>query len=201
VSNTEAVREVVGIFHSTSALNSAVELLELAGVGRAAISVLGVDAERSGRIDTLYRSAEMIEDDPTARLAAFVSPQSRAEAEAASVALPFLIGGFAGAWAVAASGGALITAIGVTVLSGGVAAGLGALLLGAVAHHHAKTIETELAQGGMVLWVRTPDSVSEARALSILRSNGGTSVHAHTIEREWSVADTPLHDLQPDPFL
>jgi hypothetical protein len=198
---SDTVREVVGVFRTASALDTAVEQLEFAGVGRAAISVLGVDAERSGRVDTLYQSAEMIEDDPTIRLATFVSPHSRAEGEAAAVAVPFAIGGFAGAWAVAAAGGALITAIGVTVLSGGVAAGLGALLLRAVAHHHAMAIETQLAHGGLILWVRTPDSASEERALSVLRSNGGTSVHAHTIERSWGVADTPLHDVQPDLFL
>ena len=196
-----AVREVVGVFHSASALDTAIEQLELAGVGRAAISVLGVDAERSGRADTLYRSSQMIEDDPSVRLTSFVSPHSRAEGEAAAIAVPFALGGFAGAWAVAAAGGALITAIGVTVLSGGVAAGLGALLVGAVAHRHAMQIETQLAQGGLVLWVGTPDSASEERALSVLRSYGGTSVHAHTIERDWGVADMPLHDVQPDPFL
>jgi hypothetical protein len=190
-----AVREVVGVFHSASALDTAIEQLELAGVGRAAISVLGVDAERSGRADTLYRSSQMIEDDPSVRLTSFVSPHSRAEGEAAAIAVPFALGGFA------AAGGALITAIGVTVLSGGVAAGLGALLVGAVAHRHAMQIETQLAQGGLVLWVGTPDSASEERALSVLRSYGGTSVHAHTIERDWGVADMPLHDVQPDPFL
>jgi hypothetical protein len=195
------VREVVGVFHSAGALDAAVEQLGLAGVGRAAISVLGVDAERSGLVDALYRSAETIEDDPTVRLTTFVSPHSRAEGEAVAIAVPFAIGGFAGAWAVAAAGGALITAIGVTVLSGGVAAGLGALIVGAVAHHHAVNIETQLAQGGLILWVRTPDSTSEERALSVLRRCGGTSVHAHTIARDWGVADTPLHDVQPDPFL
>jgi hypothetical protein len=197
----DMIREVVGVFHSARALDTAIEQLELAGVGRAAISVLSVDAERSGLIDGLYRSAEMIEDDPTVRLTTSVSPHSRAEGGAAAIAVPFAIGGFAGAWAVAAAGGALITAIGVTVLSGGVAAGLGALLAGAVAHHHAVTIETQLARGGLVLWIRTPDSASEERALSVLRRCGGTSVHAHTIERDWGVADAPLHDIQPDPFL
>jgi hypothetical protein len=26
-------------------------------------------------------------------------------------------------------------------------------------------------------------------------------VQAHTIDRDWVVADTPLQDVQPDPFL
>lgn len=200
-SEHQMIREVVGAFHSADALDAAVEQLELAGVGRAAISVLGVTATRSGLADTYYRSVETIGDDPATRLATFVSSHSRTEGGAAAIAVPFAIGGFAGAWAVAAAGGALITAIGVTVLTGGVAAGLGALLVGAVAHRHAANIETQLAQGGLILWVRTPDSAAEDRALAVLQRCGGTSVHAHTIERDWGVADVPLHDVQPDPFL
>ena len=42
-----AAREVVGAFPSAGALETAVEQLEVEGVNRAAISVLGVDAARS----------------------------------------------------------------------------------------------------------------------------------------------------------
>ena len=42
---------------------------------------------------------------------------------------PAGIGGFAGAWVVAAAGGALVTAIGATIVWGVVGAGLGRLLL------------------------------------------------------------------------
>ena len=51
-----AAREVVGVFPTASALETAVEQLEIAGVNRAAISVLGVDAERSGRIGAVSLS-------------------------------------------------------------------------------------------------------------------------------------------------
>ena len=118
-----------------------------------------------------------------------------------AIAFPAGIGGFTGAWAVAAAGGALVTAIGMTVLGGAVGAGLGALLFYAVASHHAVDIESQLAAGGLVLWVSTPDEAAEQRALEVLRRCGGMSVHAHTIDREWGVANSPLHDVQPDPFL
>jgi hypothetical protein len=107
-----SAREVVGAFPTASALETAVEQLEITGVDRAAISVLGVDAPRSGRLDALYRSAEAIEDDPTARQAAFVSKESQTEGKAFAISLPLGVGGFAGAWAVAAAGGALAAAIG-----------------------------------------------------------------------------------------
>jgi hypothetical protein len=196
-----AAREVVGAFPTAGALEKAVEQLEIAGVDRAAISVLGVDAARSGRIDAIYRSAEAIEDDPAARQAAFVSRETQTEGKAFAVSLPLGVGGFAGAWAVAAAGGALAAAIGATIVGGAVGAGLGALLVRAVARHHAETVQSQLARGGLVLWVSTPDEAAEQRALEVLRRSGGTSVHTHTVAREWGVADSPLHDVQPDPFL
>ena len=196
-----AAREVVGAFPTSGALEQAVEQLEIAGADRAAISVLGVDAARSGQIDALYRSAQAIEDDPTARQAAFVSQELQTEGKAFAISLPLGVGGFAGAWVVAAAGGALAAAIGATIVGGAVGAGLGALLICAVARHHAETAQSQLARGGLVLWVSTPDEAAERRAFEVLRRCGGTSVHTHVVAREWGVADSPLHDVQPDPLL
>jgi hypothetical protein len=196
-----ALREVVGVFPNANALEAAVEQLEISGVDRAGISVLGTGAGRSGRVDDLYRSAQVMADDPAAPQAAFVAHASLLEGEAVAVAIPLQIGGFAGAWAVAAAGGALIAAIGAAIVGGAVGAGLGALLFRTIAHQHSMKIESQLAQGGLVVWVKTPDDASEARVLGVLRSCGGLSVHTHTIEREWGIANSPLHGVQPDPFL
>ena len=196
-----AAREVVGVFPTASTLEAAVEQLEIAGVNRAAISVLGVDAQRSGRIDAIYRSAESIEDDPAVRQAAFVSQESRTEGKAFAISLPLSIGSFTGAWAVAAAGGALAVAIGTTIVGGAVGAGLGVLLVRAVARHHADNARSQLARGGSVLWVSTPDEAAEQRALEVLQRCGGTSVHTHSVTREWGVADSPLDGVQPDPLL
>lgn len=195
------VREVVGVFPTPVALETAVDELEKAGVTRAAISVLGAGANRPNRLHSLYSSAQQIADDPAAQRKAFVSSDAQTEGEVVAIALPFLVGGFGGAWAVAAAGGMLAAAIGVTLAGGVVGAGVGALLLRAVARHHADSIHEQLVQGGLVLWVSTPDAAAEQRALDVLRCCGGSSVHAHMLERSWGVDDRPLHDVQPDPFL
>jgi hypothetical protein len=196
-----AAREVVGVFPTAEALEAAIEQLGIVGVDRAAISVLGVDAQRSGHVDAIYRSAKAISDDPLARQAAFISHASQVEGGAAAIAFPLTIGGFAAAWVVAAAGGALVIAIGATVVGGALGAGLGALLYHAVARQHAAKIQAQLASGGLILWVSTPDQAAEDRALAVLARCSGASVHAHMIDRQWGVADVPLHDLQPDPFL
>jgi hypothetical protein len=194
-------REVIGVFPAPEALEAAVDELEKAGVDRSAISVLGTNTKRPNHLQNIYQSAKQIADDPAAQRAAFVSSDSRAEGAAMAVALPFTITGLGSAWAVAAAGGVLATAIGVTLVGGAVGAGVGLLLLRAVAKHHADNVHAQLARGGFVLWVNTPDTDAEQRALGILRRCGGLSVHTHQIAREWRTEDSPLHDGQPDPFL
>jgi hypothetical protein len=196
-----AVAEVVGIFQTVANLETAVAELGVVGFGRTSISILATTAQRPDRIDALHKSADLIEDDPAARQAVLVSPESRTEGEAVEISVPLGIGAFAGAWVIAAAGGALITAIGATIVGGVIGAGLGTILLLTVARHHVASIQAQLAQGGLVLWVKTPDAGAEQRASEIMLRCGGRSVHAHTVMREWGPADSPLHDVQPDPFL
>jgi hypothetical protein len=58
------------------------------------------------------------------------------------------IGGFAGVWAVAAAGGAVVTTIGATIVRGEIGAGLGGLLLLSMA----AGIRVNLAAAAVVVW-------------------------------------------------
>ena len=117
------VREVVGVFDAPARLESTVEQLGIAGIDRAAMSVLGTAGPRprEPRTDGDYatpRSVLDISDDPTTPTTAFVSDISWSEARGMATAVPLMIGGFGAAWAVAAAGGALLFAIGATVVGG-----------------------------------------------------------------------------------
>jgi hypothetical protein len=195
------VREVVGVFPDPAALQAAVEQLGIAGIDRAAISVLGADAARKPAANGARPSAVAVSDDPRTPITAYFSDTSRRQAQGVAIAVPMEIAGFGAAWAVGAAGGALLLAIGVTAASGAVGAGLGALLYHVVARRHAAAVHDQLAHGGLILWVQVVDSAVEERVQAVLRSCGGGSVHTHTIDRPWGVADSPLHGVQPDPFL
>ena len=200
------VREVVGVFDTPLSLDAAVEQLGSAGIDRAAMSVLGAERPQpkgrsEGTPDAKPRSVVEISDDPSTPTTAVVSDSSRSEARGVATAVPLVIGGFGAAWAVAATGGALLFAVGATVASGALGAGLGALLYHAVARRHADAIREQMAGGGLILWVRVDDDVAEERALAVLQQCGARFTHTHMIDRPWGVADTPLHRLQPDPFL
>ena len=200
------VREVVGVFDTTTRLEATVEQLGIAGIDRAAISVLGAerphpDEPDGSEVDAAHRSILDISDDPSTPTTAFVSDVSRGDARGVAAAVPLLIAGVGAAWTVAATGGALLFAIGATVASGAVGAGLGSMLYYAVAKRHAAAISDQMAKGGLILWVRVEDEATEQRALAVLRECGASFTHTHMIDRPWGVANSPLHGVQPDPFL
>lgn len=194
-------REAVGVFADPDALEAAVTALESAGFDRAAISVLGAASKVRDRIGRLYETVREIEDDPRVPRAAFISRGSRLEGAAAAVVAPFYLGGLTGAAAIVASGGALATAIAGTILAGAASGGLGALLVYAVARHHAAQIASQVTRGGLVLWVGVRADADAERALTILRQSGGTDVHLHEVSKAWEAADRPLSKARVDPFL
>jgi len=194
-------REAVAVFADPDALESAVTALEIAGFDRAAISVLGAAEKVRERIGRIYETVREIEDDPRVPRAAFISRGSRLEGAAAAVIAPFYLGGLTGAAAIVAAGGALAAAIAGTILAGAAGSGFGALLVYAVARHHAAQIADQLAHGGLVLWVGVRTETAAARALDVLRQSGGADVHLHQLSKAWSAADRPLSEARVDPFL
>lgn len=193
--------EGVAVFPDSDRLEAAVTALEIAGFDRAAISVLGAADKVRERIGRIYETMRQIEDDPRVPRAAFISRGSRLEGAAAAVVTPFYLGGLTGAAAIVASGGALAAAIAGTILGGALGGGLGALLVYAVGRHHATQIASQLAHGGLVLWVGVRTETEAARALDILRQSGGADVHLHQLSKTWSAEDRPLSEARVDPFL
>lgn len=198
---TAQVREAVGVFRDPASFEAAIDALEVSGFSRAAMSVLATDAKSMEQVGRFYRSTKDIEDSGRVARGAFVSRDSRIEGEAAAVGIPLYIGGFAGAAAVATSGGALALAIAATIAGAAVGAGLGAILAATIAHHHAAGVEEQLIRGGLILWVNVPDQKAEKDAVAILEKMGAQDVHVHEIQREWGTGDIPLFVAQADPFL
>ena len=187
--------EVVGSFASPALLAGAVDQLVVAGVHRTAMSILGAKRQSDGDAVAGRHSAGDISDDASTILTAFATRLSPRQAQGISIAIPMEIGGFGAAWAVASAGGALLMAVGATLVGGAVGAGLGALLYYAVSRHHVDEIAGELADGGLVLWVRVDNDVTEERVLGVLRSCGAVSVHTHQVIRSADGAGAPSSGL------
>jgi hypothetical protein len=196
-----SAKEAVGLFHDAASLEAAVDALEIVGFDRASISVLASNASARKQIDEFYGNIRALEDSEKAPRGSFVSRDARIEAEAAAVGAPLYVGGLAGAWAVAAAGGALALSIAAVIAGGAVGAGLGALLAYAISRRHSAAIEAQLKKGGLLLWVSVPNAEAKKRAVGALTKSGAKDVHIHEVQREWTLKDIPLTNSQPDRWL
>jgi hypothetical protein len=184
-----------------TALQVAVDELEVSGFDRATISVLASNDKVKERVGHLYREVGEIEDDPQAPQTAIISKHSLAEGEGAAIGLPSYIGGVAGAFAVVASGGTLAASVAAAVAGGAAGVGLGAVLARTIGQRYKHHALEQLEEGGMVMWVSVRDKRAERRAIEILTKAGARDVHMHEVEREWTLKDRPLSEVQPDPLL
>ncbi len=195
------VREVVAVFHRANELEAAIDQLASSGIARQDISVMGSHDTIAQKLGHHFKQVKTIEDNAAVPSAHFARKEEVAEAEAAAIGLPLYIGGAGGALAVAASGGALALAAAAAAAGGLAGAGIGAIFAKALGEHHAKTIQSKLEAGGLLLWVRINNEEQERSVSDLLSKAGGKDVHAHDIKRTWGEKDIPLHDWQPDPLL
>lgn len=196
-----AVREAVAVFASELAFMDAIDALERSGFDRSDISVLANVPAKVDGMRSVFRDAHALEDNGNVPRAAFVAPASRAEAEAAAVGLPVYVGVVGGLFAAVASGGTLAFALPAAIAGGLAGGGIGAIGAFAIARRHRGTVEHQLQNGGILLWVRTRDDEREKTAVEILQRSGGADIHIHEVAIRWTDDDVPLAHVQPDPFL
>ena len=196
-------QEVVGVLPNEDELESVIDEFFCAGFDRYQISVLAYrgagDEGSTGSVADAF-VADM-EDDPRAPLGAYVSLHSRAELQAAAVGVPTYVLGVGGCAVVVASGGSLAFALAALLLAGAAGASLGGLLARTIARHHHDAVTAQVAQGGLLLWVRVRSLAQEKKAIQLLTNHRGRHVHVHDVERGWGIDAVPFHNAQPDPFL
>lgn len=188
-------REAVAVFGDEKSLNAAVEALINAGLQPEDMSLLAHADKLAGV------QAKDLEDLGTTERTNFVSPEMRSEGLAAVTTTPALLAGLGLAAVVGTGGAALLPTLAVTL--GGTAAGgaLGLIFARAFGRKHAASIQHQILNGGLLLWVHAPDTAKDATIVSILKANGAQDVHIHVCTRSWGPANVPLHDLNPDPLL
>lgn len=186
-------REAVAVFDSEAALNAAVDALMQYGLRQEDMSVLAATESLA--------STKSLEDKDDVARASYVTSDSRVEGAAAMTGGPALVTGLGAALVAGTAGVALIPALALTI-GGTLATGSAGFVLSRVfGRKHAAAIHQQLANGGLLLWVHTPDAKDDAKILDILKQNGGRDAHVHTVHRSWGVDDVPFSADQPDPLL
>jgi hypothetical protein len=194
-------REVVAVFGDATALENAIEALQIAGTDRAQISVMSSQDTIDAKLGHRYRRVTDLADADQAATGAEVNRYEMAEAAGAVISVPVYIGATAGLIAIFATGGGLVAALAAGLAGGSVCGGFGVMAARALGQHHADHLEAQMREGGLLLWVRVADQADEDAKIALLRAHGGNHVHGHNYERQWGEDEVPLHKAQPDPLL
>jgi hypothetical protein len=179
------VHEVTGIFRTRKALDAAVADLLLAGFDRADIDLMASDEAVREKLGKVYIATEELPDVPGLPRQTYVAREDVHSALAVVAGTLSAVGAIGTVLAVVASGGALAVALAAAAGAGGWAA----LHIG---RERTKELESQIAAGGLVLWVRVRLPEREVKAEQILRSHGAEAVRVHEVEIEKRLEDIPF---------
>jgi len=179
IRQNQRVHEVVGIFHSAEDLQTAIDDLLSSGLDRAGLSLIAGEHAVVKKLGHAYCKVEDMADDPGIPRTAYVSTEALGDAQGGLIGSLLYVGAVVASGAVLVSGGALATAIAAAAIAGGTGGLIGSILATWVGRHHARYLEQQLQQGGLLLWVRTWDDAEEARAIALLKKHAGDNVHVH----------------------
>lgn len=165
------LREAVARFDDAERLEAAISDLQSHGFDRADISFVareGFSGEHAGSAD------------PTQREAPVESTDLR-QGRMLGTSLAAVVAAFAAAGFTVATGGAAALAAGLAAAAGLGVGAAGAALGSKAGQSGRHFLDEQLAQGGVLVWVRTRDPAAEQRALEILREHRGTEIHLHDL--------------------
>jgi hypothetical protein len=171
--------EAVAVFDDETALYAAIDEVQMAGVGRADISMLADEEAVEEKIGDRFWKAQDLEDNPDAPRRPYFSEESIGAAEGALISAPMYVAAVATAGALTTPAGSLLTAIAGGVLAGGAGAAVGGLLAWLVGERHAEYLHNQVRHGGLLLWVRIADETKREKIVEILKRNSGRDVHVH----------------------
>jgi len=178
------VPEAVGVFDSFETLQAAIYDQRNTGFSREDISLLGRQEVLEEKLGKAYWRSADLEDNPNAPRAAFVSEEAIGELEGAITGGFFFLGSAIAMAAMLTPVSTLAASIAAIAIGGSPGAVIGALLARRVGQHHKEYYESQIARGGILLWVRTDDTEKERLALEIMKAHSGKDVHLHL----WSEA-------------
>jgi hypothetical protein len=164
---------IVGVLPSQDALQAVLDDLGEKGFDRAQFGVLASKDAISGEA---AKSAVQIASDPGAPTEAPIEPESEHTLAGALIGGLFYIGAAAAAGAVIMTGGGLGIALAALVGAGGAGGLVGALVAHGIHEDQAKMIDTQIAHGGLVLWIEPRDADQAKVASDALTAGGATHV-------------------------
>lgn len=173
------VREAVGLFDDYDHLQETIKELEESGFNRRQISVLGTELAREQRFGASRVNPVDMEDDPNTPRSANIAAEELSIAQGVVMGIGMLTGGIFGLFVsrdypvIAAEALAFFATI-----AGGA---IGSLLAEVLGEQYLRFFKRQADEGGLLLWVQTPDRDHEIKARDVLLKHGAHDVHVHEI--------------------
>jgi len=174
-------REAVGVFDDFASMQSAADELLTSGFHRADLSLLASRQKVVEKRGRPYSNVREAEDDRDAPFINYIGPDSPTVAQGFLVAIGVYVGAVGAALAGATQGLAVAPLIVVVAVAGLAGGALGGAAAWRLRRGHRNYLREQLANGGLLLWVRIPDETKEGRAVGILERHGARDVHLHDL--------------------
>lgn len=181
--SSETRTEAVAVFEDADSLEAAVDELLSHGFDHADLSLLASAEAVEQKLGHRFTKVQQVEDDDEAPRRAYISTESRGDAEGGLIGGLMYVGALAAAGATVASGGSLGAAIAGAAAMGGAGGLVGATLAKFIDDQHAVNLEEQLDRGGLLLWVRTRNAEHERKAKDVLSKHSAHDVHLHKLQQ------------------
>ena len=193
-----AVREAVGIFADEQSYQRAIDDLLSSGFDHGDISMLAAEKTVQEKLKHTYTQTSDLADSTQSDVQRrhYVANESVGNAKGVMIGGLVYVGALVAAGPVILSGGTLAAGIAAAAVAGGAGGFLGGVLSKWLGDSEGKLIQTQLENGGLLLWVHTRDAEHERRALEIMERHAGKDVHMHTLPIQ-SEAQESQFNFQP----
>lgn len=175
--NAAPVVETVGVFDGYNDLYETVKDLGSHGFGRHQISVRGSESELEKRYGHFGMPVQALEDSAEAPRSPLVGIEELGVAQGVVVGAAIYLG--ASLSFIHTDGlslpGSMLSLVSYTLT----AAVIGFFLAWVLGVQYRRFFTRQMATGGLVLWVETPDVTTQETAQAILSRHGGHDIHLH----------------------
>lgn len=173
------IREAVAVFNDAEKLESAVSELQSNGIDRSELSFLAHNLAA----DRVPRDLWSAVDDPSTPRDPVVSDTDLRQGRVLGTGLAATIAAFAAAGFTVATGGAGVAVAAAAVAAAGGVGAASTLVGRKLADDQTSFLDSQLARGGVLLWVRTRDAATEQTVLEVLRRHSA-HVYLHDLPTE-----------------
>lgn len=181
VHRPDIAREAVGVFLDEQSYQAAVDELLSSGFDHADISLLAAEPTVQQKLKNTYTQTTDLADDKQTERRHYVATESVGNAKGGLIGGLVYVGALVAAGPVIVTGGTLAAAIAAAVVAGGAGGLLGSVLANWLGDRHGNHLQTQLDNGGLLLWVHTGDEEHERKAMEIMTRHSGQDVHIHTV--------------------